>query len=151
MPDIGTAFREGFQDIWKDGYQFGDVLNTAFLPLSSVNRWLDVTGSEAAKEQFINQSKMNAEANAFSASEAEKQRQWEAEMSNTAIQRKVKDLEAAGLNPWLAVQNGIDGASTPSGSSASAVSGTAAKGDNKLAIAAGIIATALRMFLTKGK
>lgn len=60
------------------------------------------------------------EANAFTASEAQKQRDWETEMSNTAYQRQVKDMQAAGINPAMAMNAG--GASTPSGASASSVS-----------------------------
>lgn len=55
----------------------------------------------------------------FNAEEAEKQRSWEQEMSNTAYQRSVADMKAAGINPAMMYANNGQGATTPTGSSAS--------------------------------
>lgn len=69
--------------------------------------WNKVSGASAMAE--------------FNAAEAQKDRDWQEHMSNTAYQRQIEDMHAAGINP--AMVGGGSGASTPSGAAAAGEQG----------------------------
>lgn len=77
-----------------------------------INDWaqrvVDPTGAEM---QYNTAERIAAQT--FNATEAQKNRDWQQMMSNTAYQRAVSDMQKAGLNPYLAYSQG--GASSPSG------------------------------------
>lgn len=88
---------------------------------STYQRELDsaTTAHDRNKEMFGMES-------SFNSAEAQKARDWQEYMSNTASQRSAADLEKAGINRLLA---GHNPASTPSGSSAQASAGQSPKAD----------------------
>jgi hypothetical protein len=78
-----------------------------------------VLGYFGQQETNANQADIANRANDFNAAQAQLNRDYQTQMSNTAYQRQVQDMSAAGLNPMLAYIKG-GGASSPSGSTATA-------------------------------
>lgn len=76
--------------------------------------WAAVGG--AVFDEFMADDKQSS-AEQYSSAEAAKNREFQERMSNTAYQRGVKDMQAAGLNPMLAYSQGPAG--VPGGSAAS--------------------------------
>lgn len=70
-----------------------------------------------AKKQRDWASQEAATARSFNASQSQIERDWSKMMSDTAVQRKMQDLEKAGINPLLA---STDGANVPAAGSARA-------------------------------
>lgn len=98
------------------------------------NAW----SAEQANIQREWQEKQNAKAMDFNSSEAAKNRDWQQMLSNTAHQREIADLKAAGLNPVLSAMNG-NGASVGSGATASGVTSAGAKGDTDTSLNGAIV------------
>lgn len=84
------------------------------------------------------QARQNKIAMDFNAAEAQKNRDWQQMMSDTAHQREIKDLQAAGLNPVLSAMGG-NGAAVTSGATASGVTSAGAKGDTDTSAASALV------------
>lgn len=110
---------------------FSEALNTGASQIAHMQGVAQANNAWSAGQAQIQrewQEQQNAKAMAFNQNEAAKNRNWQEMLSNTAHQREVRDLMAAGLNPVLSAMNG-NGASVGSGATAQGVTSQGAKGD----------------------
>lgn len=113
-------------------------LEDYFDRLQSISASNNAWSAAQADKQMAFQRQSAQEAMQFNHDEAELSRVWQERMSNTAHQREIKDLQAAGLNPVLSAMGG-SGAPVTSGAQASGYTSQGAKGDTDTSLAPALV------------
>ena len=110
----GTSAWDDFKDWFSDfGYKVGGAVDNVLTGDRDYQRSLDTLDKQNAFTAAESE-----RARRYNSEEAEKNRAWQEQMSNSAYSRAAEDLKSIGINPY-AMMSGFSAASSPSGSSAS--------------------------------
>lgn len=127
-----STFTGGVSNLFE-GDNLGNLLNNAGSTAADIGNQ-NMAGNLVAKLTGSRLTDAERAANSFNSLEAQKQRDFEqsmfnqqTELANTAYQRQVADMQAAGVNPMMAV-SGSGGSAVPSAASGSAASSVSPAG-----------------------
>nr|CDL65860.1 unnamed protein product [uncultured bacterium] len=134
-----VSSRAGSSSSGSGRFSSGSALDDYFSRLQSITASNNAWSAAQAQKQMDFQASQGALVRQFNHDEAELSRLWQERMSNTAHQREIKDLQAAGLNPVLSAMGG-SGAPVTSGSTASGYSPpSGSKGDTDTSLAGALV------------
>lgn len=164
MPDYNSALQVGSPMSFEDYYSYnygpltGNDVNApsnAYDLGGRIGNWF--TGAvDRAKDAYDLYLAQNNRA--YDLAKINDARRWDEYMASTQYQRMVKDLKAAGLNPYLALQGGLTSGSVPNASLGSSSNTSASfnrhseanAGDQTVGRIATTAIMALAMFASKG-
>lgn len=117
------------------GTGLGEWLDNLFTGKRDYNRQVSLAEYQAGVNS--REAELNRQ---FNSLEAQKQRDYETRMSNTAIQRAAADYKAAGFNPAMALGQG---ATTPAGATATGSAASVSQGSALSSQAFGLVDKAM--------
>lgn len=133
-----------FYDKYYETHKLAGLARSTHSAESWVNDIFNPTQTKHIKNEYDAYLK-NLE-NQNNAAQAKWLADYNAELDASKYQRAAADLQKAGLNPWLALQSGLNGSSTPLAESSSALSyRDHGKKENSKSAIATLLGTALKV------